>query len=98
MNCISELCIRFLFYQDLLIQTDDYDKKKKILAPGKTLLIFCIFTIIKFVVYLEYINNYIVTHTVICNQIFTQGFIPKQSHGTDFHWGPQIIYPRLQGQ
>ena len=25
---------------------------------------------------------------MICNQIFTQGFIPKQSHGTDFHWGP----------
>ena len=38
-----------------------------------------------FVVYLEYINNYIVTHTVICNKIFNQGFIPKQSHGTDFH-------------
>ena len=34
---------------------------------------------------------------MICNQIFTQGLIPKQSLGTDFHWGPQIIYPRLQG-
>ena len=57
----------------------------------------CLFVCL-FVVYLEYIQNYIVTHTVICNQIFTQGFIPKQSLGTDFHWGPQIIYPRLRGQ
>ena len=47
-------------------------------------------------VYLEYIKSYIVTHTMICNQIFTQGLIPKQSLGTDFHWGPQIIYPRLR--
>ena len=38
----------------------------------------------------EYIKMYIVTHTVLCNQIFTQGFIPKQSLGTDFHWSPEF--------
>ena len=40
-------------------------------------LIKVVVVVVVVVVYLEYIQNYIVTHTVICNQIFTQGFIPK---------------------
>ena len=35
-----------------------------------------------------YKNVYSHTHTVLCNHLFTQGFIPKQSLGTDFHWSP----------
>ena len=45
-------------------------------AELKVLKVLKVFHLLPFtsvvVVYLEYINNYIVTHTVICNQIFTQ--------------------------